>query len=272
MGGKPHLSASQLAMWSKCPYSWARRYVDGEIIPPGIAALTGTGVHAGAETNFRQKIDTHEDLPANDIVDAAVAGFEARKNGDGFVLTDDEATIGATKVLGTATDQVAQLAKLHATAQAPDYQPTAVEHTTRIVLPNATHDLMAVTDLRDDRGRVVDFKTAAKKPAKEMAANSLQLTVYTAAYAVDNAGRLPRSLRLDFLTKTKTPADTSRTRRATLATSVVWRVESTQRLPLCGPVPIRRVLPTPGGVLRSGAATPPLVPTTIPSESRSDPR
>jgi hypothetical protein len=204
-------------MWAKCPYSWSRRYVEKEIIPPGIAMLTGTGVHAGAEVNFTQKIESHEDMPASDIVDAAVAGFESRSAGDGYMLTDEEATVGAKKVLGEARDQVAQLAGLHAKEQAPDYQPVVVEHLTRILLPNATHDLLAITDLRDNRGRVVDFKTAAKKPSKGTADDSVQLTIYSAAHAVDNRGHLPGSLRLDVLTKTKTPArhiqDTTRTPR-----------------------------------------------------------
>lgn len=202
---KPHISVSQMEMLWRCGEQYRRRYMEGERILPGIALHIGTGVHAGAEVNFNQKIETHEDLPVSDIVDAAVSGFEVRYQSDGLALTDDEASQGLASVVGAAKDQLVQLAECHATEQAPDYQPTEVEHRSRIVFPNATHDLLAVTDLRDDQGRITDFKTAAKKKPKDEADKSVQLTVYSAAYQVDH-GRPSTECRFDTVTKTKTPA------------------------------------------------------------------
>ena len=201
---KPHISATQQTMASRCLEQYRRRYILGEIIPPGIALLQGGAFHVGAETNFRQKIDSHEDLPASEIVEAAVAAFDAKVAGS-YALSDDEASRGAKVVLGEAKDQLAGLAGCHAKEQAPDYQPVAVEHTTRIVFPNATHDMLAVTDLRDDQGRVVDFKTAARKPPQKDADESIQLTIYAAAYRIDT-GEDAAEVRLDAVTKTKKPA------------------------------------------------------------------
>jgi len=202
---KPHISASQLGMYARCPEQYRRRYMEGERRPPGIALLVGSGFHVGAEMNFTQKIETHEDLPASEIVDAAVAGFELRLAGDGLLLSGDEAGRGQEAVVGEAKDQTAQLAYAHAKLQAPDYQPVVVEHKTRIVFPNATHDLLAITDLRDDQSRVVDLKTAARKQPAGTADKSMQLTVYAGAFQVDT-GAPPTGLRLDTITKTKTPA------------------------------------------------------------------
>ncbi len=200
---KPHISPSQLNMFWRCPEQWRRRYCEKEIIPPGIALLVGSGYHVGAETNASQKIESHEDLPEADIVDASVAGFENRSAGDGYLLSEEERSIGSKKVLGSAKDTTARLAAAHAKLQAPDYQPVAVEHSSRIVFPNATHDLLAITDMRDDKDRVVDWKTAAKKPSKDAADKSIQLTVYAAAFQLET-GRPPAELRLDTVTKTKT--------------------------------------------------------------------
>ena len=202
---KPHLSPTQLEMYAKCPEQYRRRYIKGERIPPGIAMHVGSGTHVGIEHNFSQKIETHEDLPAAEIVEAAVAGFDARIHGDGLLLTDDETSRGSAVVIGAGKDQVAALAELHATDQAPEYQPVTVEHSTRIVFHNASHDLLGITDLRDDKGRVVDFKTAARKKPQADADSSLALTVYAAAYMIELC-ELPAELRLDVLTKTKTPA------------------------------------------------------------------
>lgn len=201
---KPHVSATQLEMVWRCPEQYRRRYVCQEVIPPGIALLEGSAYHAGAETNFRQKIDTHADLPAKDIVETSVAAFDAKVAG-GYILSDEEAGRGDRIILGEAKDEVVKLAKAHAELQAPDYQPVAVEHATRIIFPTATHDLLGITDLRDDHGKVVDLKTAARKKPQSDADTSTQLTIYAAAYQIDT-GRAPSEVRLDIVTKTKTAA------------------------------------------------------------------
>jgi len=172
-------------------------------LPPGVALLLGTGVHRGAEHNFRQKIESHEDLPAAEIVEAAVSAFEAETHGE-YALTDDEASVGAAKVLGQAKDKLADMAEVHAIEQAPDYQPLLVEHATRIEFPGATHDLLGITDLRDDKQRVTDFKTAARKKAQSEVDKSIQLTIYAAAYQIDH-GEPCSEVRFDTITKTKTP-------------------------------------------------------------------
>lgn len=204
MSEKPHISHSQLDMFWRCPEQYRRRYLEKEVIPPGIALMQGTGLHRAAETNFRQKIETHTDLPAKQIVEIAAAAFVDAQAG-GYVLTDDECSVGAEKSLGQAKDKLVQMVELHAAEQAPDYQPVSVEHSTRIIFPNATHDLLAITDLRDDRRRVTDFKTAAKKKPEGEVHSSMQLTIYAAAFQLDT-GEPPSEVRLDVVTKTKQPA------------------------------------------------------------------
>lgn len=200
---KPHISHSQLSMFWRCPEQYRRRYMEGERFPPGIAMMTGSAVHKGIETNFGRKIETHEDLPAPEIIDSAVAAFQAATAGD-YALTKEEINIGRDQVLATAIDQTATLAGLHAEEQAPEYQPTEVEHTTRIVFPTAPVDLLATTDLRDDRHRITDFKTAKQSKSADEVHRSVQLTIYAAAYWVDH-GLPPRAVQLDTLVKTKTP-------------------------------------------------------------------
>ena len=203
-GEKPHISATQLDMGARCWQQWYFRYALNRKVPPRLAQLVGGGVHSGIETNFRQKQETREDLPAADIVEAAVTGFEGQQASQGCLLTTDEKGRGLGIVIAEAKDNVASLAALHAQTQAPDYQPTAVEHQTRIAFPNATHDLLAVTDLRDEYKRVIDFKTAKRKTPQRDADQSLQLTIYAVAFLADNH-QWPAELALDVLVKTKKP-------------------------------------------------------------------
>ena len=99
-----HISFSQLNLFSNCAEAYRRRYILGEIIPPGVALLKGSGVHVGAAVNHAQKVNSGVDLPVKDIVDAAVAGFEDRRAKDGVQLSAEEQSIGLKPTIGRAKD------------------------------------------------------------------------------------------------------------------------------------------------------------------------
>lgn len=200
---RPHLSPSALEMYAKCGEAYRRRYIEGDKIPPGVAMLRGTGIHGGVETNMRQKIETHADLPVKEIVDAAVAKFDAELAG-GYSLSTEEQSRGAAVVIGETRDTVATLAELAGAEVCPEYQPAAVEQAVRIELPHLSHDVLGVIDLVDDQSRVIDLKTAAKSKSQADADGSTQLTVYSAMHHVLR-GEPPKELRLEVLVSTKTP-------------------------------------------------------------------
>lgn len=200
---KPYLSPTQLDTFCRCPEQYRRRYIEGEKIPPGIAAHRGSGVHTGVKINFRQKRESHRDLPARDIIDAAVAGFDDAVNRRGILLTPEEKARGVQAVIAEQRDATAVLAKLHAEEQAPDYQPSITEQKVRIVLPNAAYDLLGIVDLMDTRRRLTDFKTSAKKYQQSQADDSVQLTTYAAAAMV--RGTPADDVALDVMVNTKTP-------------------------------------------------------------------
>lgn len=198
---KPYLSPSALDMFCRCPESWRRRYIEKEIVPPGIAALKGKGLHKGVQGNMQQKIESHEDLSASDIQGMAVAAFEAEMQG-GFVLSEEEQSRGKAKVIGEAKDATASMAEFHAVEQAPDYQPILVERKIRIELPMCDHDLLGIIDLADDQSRVTDFKTAGRSKNQNEVDSSVQLTVYAAAFHA-HAGQSPSAVRLDTIVSGK---------------------------------------------------------------------
>jgi hypothetical protein len=164
--------------------------------------LRGSGVHKGAEVNFNQKIDSHEDLPAKDIVDISVAGFEQKLEDDGLELSPEQAALGRDNVISAAKDEVVVMAKCHAEQQAPDYQPVLVEKYYRIELPNCSHDMSGIIDLLDDKYRVRDWKTSSRKKSQADVDASFQLKAY--AVAIHSlTGALPSDVGLDTLVNTK---------------------------------------------------------------------
>lgn len=197
-----HLSNSQFSLFCKCPEAWRRRYEEGEKIPPGVAMLIGTGVHFGIETNFIQKIETHEDLTPRQIREAAVAGLEERIERDGLELTEEEKSIGQTRIVGEAVDKTSELAALHAIEVAPQYQPAFVEERVELYLPQVEKTLVGVLDLGTEDRKVIDFKTTGKQPSQKETDRSTQLTIYSILYR-HLTGQQAEECRLEILTKTK---------------------------------------------------------------------
>ena len=211
-GKKPHFSSSQLNMLSKCGEQWRRRYIENDKLPPVVSMLKGTAIHYGAELNFRQKIETRKDLSKENIVEIAVSKFESEFENQ-TSLSDTEASQGKNKLLHNMTQEVVDMAAVHAEEQAPDYQPLKVEQEFRVEIDGCSHDLLGYIDLIDDQNRVVDFKTSRAKPSRGVADDSLQLTGY-AAHLV-NQGVYPVNVRLDYLTSgkkgvTRTALDSTR--------------------------------------------------------------
>ena len=175
---KPYISPSQAIMYTKCGEQYRRRYVLGEIIPPGIALIKGTSVHKGAEFNFSQKILSEKDRPAKDVVDYAVNIFDETVKHEGLLLNSDEESRGKSVVVGEAKDRAALLSEALMTTVAPKYQPAEVEAERFIDLPESTHNLKGIIDLKTREGNIVELKTSARAWVPERVERDLQLTFY----------------------------------------------------------------------------------------------
>jgi len=122
-----HWSPSSLSMLRRCPYQWQQRYIKGIKSRPGEAPVTGTAVHAALERNFGQKIDSHEDLPAAELLEwfddvgwPTVLDLEQAKSG--FDVQWDSGS-GPDRAHGRGRKMLSQYHGL----VAPRIQPTSVE-------------------------------------------------------------------------------------------------------------------------------------------------
>ena len=197
MSNKKYISSSQLGRYEMCAESYRRRYIEKDIMPPGIALVRGTGVHSGAKANFKQKIESHEDMKKEDIIDISVAEFEKRVEKDGLSFTEEEQSEGESNVIGKTKDSVVSLSELYAEETAPLYQPVQVEEKQRVVLPG-DYDLLCIMDLADDQDRVIDLKTTGRKKNQKEVDRSEQMSFYALVFKALNK-RLPESVILEVL-------------------------------------------------------------------------
>jgi len=203
MSDKPHISPTQVEMYSRCGEQYRRRYKEQHIIPPGISLVRGSAVHIGAELNYKQKVESHRDLPRKDIVDRSASAFDDKVRAEGILLNPDEESRGKKVVLAEGKDSTVRLAGLYSDKVAPQVQPKLVEATQTLSIPGTSHDLLCRLDVLDDQGVIRDTKTGMKtKPQSDWDA-SVQLTFY---WAVALALKLnPTGIVIDQLIDTKEP-------------------------------------------------------------------
>lgn len=148
-----HLSASQLSMLMRCPEQYRRRYVAGLMERPAAALVWGKADHQAHETNFRQKIDSHTDLPVDDIKVAFAEAFDQ--------ASDDDIDWGADKP-GELKDKGVELVALYHQQVSPKVQPTAVEERFELRIPGVPVPVVGFIDVIED-ARGIERKTAKQK-------------------------------------------------------------------------------------------------------------
>src|SRR3990167_5757448 len=120
---KPQLHQSGMDMLFKCGEQYYRRYVKGEKIPPGIAAVIGSATHKSIEANLSAKIQGGELLPVEWVQQVARDELEGIWKG-GIKLDKDELAKGMKALKGEAIDTAVALSGLHRTNLAPSLEPT----------------------------------------------------------------------------------------------------------------------------------------------------
>lgn len=191
---KPYISPSQINMFLRCPASYKFRYIDGLVIPPRSSLTKGKAVHAGNEFNYRQKIETCQDLKLSEVQEYTATEFEKMQ---------DETHFGSKEMPGKIKDEAVSLATLYHINIAPTVQPVLVEEKVTVPLFEGV-ELLGIIDVLDSNGYIRDTKTTAKTPSASSIDNSLQLTAYSIAHE-HFMGMSEKGVKLDYLVQAKEP-------------------------------------------------------------------
>ena len=196
------LTPSMLSMFLRCPQQFERRYLKGEIIPPGIAARRGSATHKAAQLNHEQKLHTQTDMPLKDLQDAARDHFVRLVTEEGVFIPRDQVADKDT-LLAAGLDATVRLTTLYREALAPAITPVLVEE--RLTLEAGLGlPLSGTIDVFTTDQWLPDLKTAEKSKSPKDADYSLQLTFYAGLLA-HRTGTWPHKLSLEVLVNTKVP-------------------------------------------------------------------
>lgn len=168
----------------------------GQRRPPRIVMVVGSSVHSGAEANFKQKIESHEDLREADVVGEAIAAYEL--NSPEAELDYEDRDRNRKAVIGEKKDKTARVMCAHCQKLAPGIQPIMVEARQEITLPKIGKTFLGFIDLVDDAENIRDLKITSRAKSQNDADTSLQLSSYWLTYQA-LTGNAPASVGLDCL-------------------------------------------------------------------------
>jgi CRISPR/Cas system-associated exonuclease Cas4 (RecB family) len=182
------LSPTQVRAFLNCSARWWFKYGLSEPEPKNSALALGSAVHRALEANFREKVTTKEDLDTLGVVALFRSEWHDQTDQTEFRDDEDPATLGKVGE---------QLVAKYMDEAAPWIQPAAVELDVAGEIGGVR--VRGKVDLLDEEGRVVDVKTAARKPSGIAPDYAFQLATYRQITPGASG-----EARLDTLVKTKT--------------------------------------------------------------------
>jgi CRISPR/Cas system-associated exonuclease Cas4 (RecB family) len=195
------LSPSQVNAFLECPAAWYFGNVLRLPEPTTEGLAIGRAVHTAAALLLTARRDGRQ-LAGEEIDDAI--NIACNLHIPTIAMADPQTEEEDAEQIADrhgAEDQARALSLLWWTAAAPSIQPAEIEMS--ITGQIAGIPINAVIDIVDESRMIVDIKTASKRPNGISPAHRLQVTTYAMLYAPCDESH---AVRLDVLTKTKTPA------------------------------------------------------------------
>lgn len=187
-----HLSVTQMSMYRRCSYQYYLRYCENLIRPPSGSMTRGSAYHVGVAHNLAQKIESHEDLPVAEVLDAYATDFDDRSEYTEWGNDDPD----------TMKDAGVAVLRIHHEKIAPGIQPIDVEQQFLMKFKGLSYTFKGIADVITAES-VIDHKTAGKKYSEPFHDHKIQLW----AYGTGEHARTGKMLdgRVDYAVATSKP-------------------------------------------------------------------
>ena len=177
-----YINQSMLNMAAKCMKQVEYRYIKGIIVPPSAAAHRGTAVHKAAQKDSEAIRSSQTHLSISDMQDIASSAFQESLEKNGVYFSNEEAP-NSNEVLSKSKDEALKAAVVYAEHISPKIvSPVSIEYEAVIDLETLSYQLGGTIDLIhlvNEKHKISDLKTTAKKPDQGVATSSIQAPFYT---------------------------------------------------------------------------------------------
>jgi CRISPR/Cas system-associated exonuclease Cas4 (RecB family) len=195
------LSPSQVNAYLECPFCWYCSSVLRLPEPVTHSLAVGRAVHTAAALLMTAK-QSGQAPDAEGLGEACAIACDLQLTQiETPQARDEEEDAEQLADVAACEDQVRALTTLWWTAAAPSIQPAKIE--TAVSGTIAGVPVNGIIDIVDQSGALIDLKTASRKPNGISPRHRLQMITYA---MLDQPANESHTVRLDYLTKTKTPA------------------------------------------------------------------
>lgn len=187
----PHLSASSLGMFLRCPEQWRRRYLLGEKRPPVWHMVLGSANHATHERTYNEKLRGREVSPRE-----AVEYFEDQAWPEQLVKEGE--VLWQAQTPDSCVDTGARMVNAYTAHVVPRILPeSAGEQKFEIEVPGLPVPVIGYTDVIINDGPVLDIKTVGQATRSIQKRWMLQANIYNLA--------LGRGIEIHTVSRAKEP-------------------------------------------------------------------
>jgi RecB family exonuclease len=185
------LSPTQCATYIDCSARWWFKY--GAELPDLKSGALAVGIasHDAWRANFAQKVESRKDLPTDEVIAEFRSAWDEQAQQARFARGENAMDLGA---------MAEALVQVYMEQVAPTIQPALVEVEVSGTIGGVP--VRGRVDVIDVNGRIIDAKTAAKKPNEIRPSYRFQQATYVQLAGEGANGEC----RLDTITKTKTIA------------------------------------------------------------------
>ena len=197
---------TKLMTLSRCGERYRREYEEKEWHPQRVPLVRGIAFHSVSRTTYLRKMQDGAYPTVEEVRDCAADEFEREWARDEVLIDRDDADEAGSQaaVRADAKDFVVDVAAFDRTAVAPSITPIAVERKV-VVRPLDSeiviHGTMDLAHGTEGRVTIIDKKTSARSPAKDMADKSIQHSMYGLLWLAEH-GKPPDDYRNDVLVRT----------------------------------------------------------------------
>ena len=176
--GKEFISSSMLALLTRCGHAFYLKCILGWDEHINIRQTCGTAAHKARAVNLSQKIKSHEDLPLDEVKDAARDEAKERFETHEYAPTKEfeGKSKDAAKII-TINMGVQMAAKDYDVFQ-QSIEPAGVEEDVAVEYPGLNRIIVGRLDVREKGNVINDFKTSKRAYGQSKAHDSPQLSTY----------------------------------------------------------------------------------------------
>ena len=185
------LSVSQVRTYLRCPRQYEYIYINKMRPPVTSSLLLGRSFHKAIETANRAKLEDGEIMAIEDVQDTFSDAWEREKTKVEWEEGEDQ---------GQLKDSGLAMTSHYYQEVGQNLRPKLIEQGTTVDIEGVP--VKVVIDLVERDGKIRDFKTAKRTPAKDEADRSIQLSTYAMAYR-EMTGERESGAQLDYTVNLK---------------------------------------------------------------------